>query len=123
MTTQQNEQQVGGGEGGQTAAFNEQAGPGYDQQNEQQVGGGHGLTGAFSEQAGRGYDRPVLREPDWGGTHGDGEHTYGTPVHEEPTHISSEEHSFEDAGHAAASEDMAAGHDAGADAGQEMHHG
>ena len=50
--TQQNEQQVDGGNGGQTGAFNEQAGPGA-QQNEQQVdGGGHGQTGAFSEQAG-----------------------------------------------------------------------
>ena len=35
----------------------------------------------------------------------DGESHYGTPVHEEPTHVSSEEHSFEDAGHAAATED------------------
>ena len=50
--TQQNEQQVGAGNGGQTGAFNEQAGPGT-QQNEQQVdGGGHGQTGAFNEQAG-----------------------------------------------------------------------
>jgi hypothetical protein len=57
------------------------------------------------------------------GTHHDGEHIYGTPVHEEPTHIPSEEHSFEDAGHAAAGENADAGHDAGGDAGQELHHG
>ena len=30
-----------------------------------------------------------------------GEAHYGTPTYEEPTHVSSEEHSFEDAGHAA----------------------
>jgi len=117
MTTQQNEQQVGGGDGGATAAFSEQAGPGGgNQQNEQQVGGGHGgLTAAFSEQADRGHDQPILREPEWSWTHGDGDHIYGMPVHEE--------HSFEDAGHAAASEDAGAGHDVGADAGQEIHHG
>ena len=50
---QQNEQQVGGGYGGQAAAFNEQAGgPGAPQQNEQQVGGHGGQTAAFNEQAG-----------------------------------------------------------------------
>ena len=56
---------------------------------------------------------------------GGGETDYGTATHEEPTHVSSEEHSFEDAGHAAATEDAGghAGHDGGADAGQEMHHG
>ena len=116
MTTQQNEQQVGGGDRGQAAAFNEQAGRGYDQQNEQQVGGGHGgLTGAFNEQADH-HEQPVIREPEWSGTHGDGEHRYETPEHEE--------HSFEDAGHAADSEDAGryAGHDGG-DAGQEVHHG
>jgi hypothetical protein len=43
-----------------------------------------------------------------------------TPVHEEPLHVS-DEHSFEDAGHAAATESADAGHD-GADAGQETHH-
>jgi hypothetical protein len=43
------------------------------------------------------------------------------PVHEEPTHVSSDEHSFEDAGHASATEGADAGHD-GADAGQETHH-
>jgi hypothetical protein len=55
---------------------------------------------------------------------GGGETGYGTAVHEEPVHISSEEHSFEDAGHAAATDHAAgyAGHD-GADAGPEVHHG
>ena len=38
--TQQNEQQVGEGHGGQTAAFNEQAGGFGTQQNEQQVAAG-----------------------------------------------------------------------------------
>ena len=41
-------------------------------------------------------------------------------MHEEPLHAS-DEHSFEDAGHASATEGADAGHD-GADAGQEMHH-
>ena len=56
---------------------------------------------------------------------GGGETDYGTAVNEEPTHVSGEEHSFEDAGHAAATEDAGgeAGHDGGADAGQEVHHG
>ena len=31
---------------------------------------------------------------------GGGETDYGTAANEEPTHVSSEEHSFEDAGHA-----------------------
>ncbi len=45
------------GSGGQTGAFDEQAGPGYGtEQNEQQVDGGYGgQTGAFNEQAGPGY--------------------------------------------------------------------
>jgi hypothetical protein len=45
-------------------------------------------------------------------------------VQEEPTHVSSEEPSFEDAGHAAAGGDAGgfAGHDGGTDAGQEVHH-
>ena len=113
---QQNEQQVGGGDhGGQTAAFSEQAAPGwgYDerpgygpvQQNEQQVGGGEhgGQTAAFSEQAAPGYGYE--------------------PLHEEPIHVPSEEPSYEDASHAAAAEDPGgyAGHDGGADAG-EVHH-
>ena len=55
---------------------------------------------------------------------GGGETGYGTPVNEEPTHVPSEQPSFEDAGHAAATEDAGgdAGHYGGADAGQEMHH-
>jgi hypothetical protein len=153
--TQQNEQQVDGGFGGQTAGFNEQAGgPGAPQQNEQQVGGHGGQTAGFNEQAGGfgGESRgEAPRAPVFHGatpqpepsTHGDmsdgmhggepvsfaagggGETDYGTGVNEEPTHVSSEEHSFEDAGHAAATEDTGgdAGHDGGADAGQEVHHG
>jgi hypothetical protein len=150
---QQNEQQVGGSYGGQTAGFSEQAAPGYGygepvQQNEQQVGGSYGgQTAAFSEQAAPGYghgaplqplvfhgvtpqpesstsgdvpagmhgDEPVGFAPSGGGEAGD-----GTALQEEPTHVSSEEPSFEDAGHAAAAED-AAGHDGGADAGQAVH--
>ena len=53
---------------------------------------------------------------------GGGDVGYGTAAPEEPTHVSSEEHSFEDAGHAMATED-GGGHDGGADAGQDMHHG
>jgi hypothetical protein len=124
---QQNEQQVHGGHGGQTGAFSEQAAPGHwapVQQNEQQVGSWHGgQTAAFSEQAAPGHsEQPVLSEhPSWSGTH-DGEDSYGTAVHEEPTHTSGEEHSFEDAGHA---EDAGGhdGHDGGADADQAVHHG
>ncbi len=172
--TEQNEQQVDGGHGGQTGAFSEQAGPGYGtEQNEQQVDGGHGgQTGAFSEQATPGYgDQPVGREqPSWsrahghqlfsGGSHGeapqapvfhgvashlepsthsdvsagmhvgdpasfaastDADHGYEAAP-EEPTHVSSEEHSFEDAGHAAATED-GSGHDVSVDADQAVHHG
>ena len=51
-----------------------------------------------------------------------GETHYGTPAYEEPIHVSSEEHSFEDAGHAAGTGD-AGGHDGGADVGPEIHHG
>jgi hypothetical protein len=172
--TEQNEQQVDGGYGGQTGAFNEQAGPGYGtEQNEQQVDGGHGgQTGAFSEQAAPRYgEQPVVREPSWSGTHGhqlfsggshgeatqapvfhglaphqepsihsdvsagmhsdepvslaastDADHDYGTAAPEEPTHVSSEEHSFEAAGHAAATED-GTGHDVSGDADQAVHHG
>ena len=56
---------------------------------------------------------------------GGAETGYGTAVSEEPTHVYSEQPSFEDAGHAAATEDASgdAGHYGGADAGQEMHHG
>ena len=69
--TQQNEQQVDGGFGGQTAGFNEQAGgPGGPQQNEQQVGGGYGgyggQTAAFNEQAG-GPGAPQQNEQQVGG--------------------------------------------------------
>ncbi|HEY7263048.1 MAG TPA: hypothetical protein VH589_16370 [Trebonia sp.] len=141
MTTQENEQQVDGGHGGQTGAFNEQAAPGHGeqpvlreptwsgapvQQNEQQVHGGWhgGQTGAFNEQAAPVHsEHPVLSEqPTWSGTHGEDEHSYGTAVHEEPVHISSEEPSHEDAGHAEDSGGYA-GHDGGADADQAVHHG
>ena len=98
MTTQENEQQVDGGHGGQTAAFSEQAAPSHS-------------------------EPPVLRDqPTWSGTHGGGEDSYGTAVHEEPTHLSSEEPSHEDASHAAAAED-ASGHDGGTDVDQAVHHG
>ena len=69
MTTQQDEQQVGGGYGGQAGAFNEQAGPGYGtEQSEQQVGGGYGgQAAAFNEQA----EQPVVRDqPAGSGAHG-----------------------------------------------------
>ncbi len=149
--TQQNEQQVSGGGHGQTGAFSEQAGHSSgSQQNEQQVSGsGHGQTGAFNEQSHgfSGIHREPLHTPTFHGTtsqpetgiHNDlsagthsaepesyhatssGESHYDTPVHEESTHVTSDDHSFEDAGHAAATESADAGHD-GADAGQEMHH-
>jgi hypothetical protein len=106
MTTQQNEQQVDGGAGGQTGAFSEQAGAGLfggPQQNEQQVdGGGHdggGQTGAFSEQAAPVHEVPVI----------------------EPLHVPSEEPSYEDAGHAAADGDPS-GLAGGTDSGPEVHH-
>ncbi len=74
-----------------------------------------GQTGAFSEQAGPGAQQNEQQV--------DGGHWYGGQG-EELTHVSSEEHSFEDAGQAA-TEDAGghAGHDGGADAGQEVHHG
>ena len=50
-----------------------------------------------------------------------GETHYGTPTYEEPTHVSSEEHSFEDAGHVATGD--AGGHDGGADVDHVVHHG
>ena len=73
-----------------------------------------GQTGAFSEQADPGAQQ---NEQQVDGGHGG--------QAEEPTHVFSEEHSFEDAGHAAATVDAGgdAGHDGGADAGHEMHHG
>ena len=56
---------------------------------------------------------------------GGAETGYGTPVNEEPTHVSGEEPSFEAAGHAGAVEDAGGdtAHYGGADAGQDMHHG
>jgi len=149
--TQQSEQQVGNEYGGQAAAFNEQAGGyGVPQQSEQQVGNEYGgQAAAFNEQAGFGGSHgeppqaPVFHgttpqpEPSTNGdvpagmhggepvsfaAGGGGETDYGTAVNEEPTHVSSDEHSFEDAGHAAATVD-AGSHDGGADAGQEVHHG
>jgi hypothetical protein len=55
---------------------------------------------------------------------GGGEAGGGTAVHEEPAYVSGEEHSFEDAGHAAGGDAGGqAGHDGGADAGQAAHHG
>jgi hypothetical protein len=53
---------------------------------------------------------------------GNGETGYGTAVHEDPVHVSTEEPSFEHAGHAEDA-DRYAGHDGGADAGQPEHHG
>jgi hypothetical protein len=141
--TQQNEQQVDGGHGGQTGAFSEQAGP-----SEQPVfreptwTGAHGQHlfsgGSHGEQPQAPVFHGTALHPESStpgdvpaGTHGSepvsfaasngGEDSYGTAVHEEPVHVSSEEPSYEDAGHAAATED-ASGHDGGADAGQEVHH-
>ena len=55
---------------------------------------------------------------------GGAETGYGTAAHEEPTHVPSEEHSYEDA-HAGAVEDAGGdtAHYGGADAGHDMHHG
>ena len=64
-------------------------------------------------------------EPVSSAASGGGEADHGTAVQEEPTHVSGEEHSFEDAGHAAGTGDAGgpAGHDGGADTGQAAHHG
>jgi hypothetical protein len=137
MTTQENEQQVDGGHGGQTAAFSEQAAPGYGapviREQPTWSGGGHreepqahvfhGTTP--QPESSTPGDAPTGihgGEPVSFAASGDGEHSYGTAVHEEPTHVSSEEPSHEDAGHAAAAED-AGGHDGGADVDQAVHHG
>ncbi len=153
--TQQNEQQVDGAPGGQTGAFSEQAGYGAQQNEQQVDGGVHGgQTGAFSEQArgfgGGSYGEPprtpvfhgTVSQPE-SGTHDDmstgmhggepvnfaaggGPETgYGTPVSDEPTHVSGEVPSYEDAGHEGAVQDAGGdtGHYGGADAGPEMHHG
>ncbi|MGP0025963.1 MAG: hypothetical protein ACLPKE_21785, partial [Streptosporangiaceae bacterium] len=152
---QQNEQQVDGAPGGQTGAFSEQAGYGAQQNEQQVDGGVHGgQTGAFSEQArgfgGGSYGEPprtpvfhgTVSQPE-SGTHDDmstgmhggepvnfaaggGPETgYGTPVSDEPTHVSGEVPSYDDAGHEGAVQDAGGdtGHYGGADAGPEMHHG
>jgi hypothetical protein len=142
--TEQNEQQVDGGHGGgQTGAFSEQAAPGEQPVFREPTwtgahghhlfsGGGHGEEPQAPVFHGTTL-QPESSTPGDGptGTHGGehvsfapnsgGEDNYGTAVHEEPVHVSSEEPSYEDAGHAAATED-ASGHDGGADAGQEVHH-
>ena len=134
--TEQNEQQVDGGhDGGQTGAFSEQSAP-----VEQPVFREPTLRGAHDQHLfshGEEPQAPVFHgttlqpESSTAGTHGGepvsfaassgGEDSYGTAVHEEPVHVPSEEPSYEDAGHAAGTED-ASGHDGGTDVGQEVHH-